>query len=90
MNKYERAEIKQIMLTQIDLLIEKRLTEKQLTEIEPHHKALADELRLERLTTALRRIDGDNFGACFKCDKPIGLDRLRIRPESVICTDCLE
>lgn len=81
MNKFERAEIKQLILTQIDLLSEKQSHLAQTSR---------DELRLQRLETALRRIDADNFGDCFKCGKPLAMSRLRITPESVICTACLE
>jgi RNA polymerase-binding transcription factor DksA len=86
MNKFERAEIKQIILTQIE-----QLTKKRLTEVQPHPAQTSrDMLRLERLETTLRRIDADNFGECFKCENPIAMSRLRITPESIICTTCLE
>ena len=91
MNKFERAKIKQIMLTQIDLLTKKGLTKKRLTEVQPHPaQTPSDMLRLQRLETALRRIDADNFGECFKCENPIATSRLRNTPESIICTACLE
>ncbi len=80
MNKTERAEIKAIILAQIDALIE----------------ALSNEgddpgkmLRLERLETALKRIDCEHFGECFKCGAPIPMSQLRTRPETIICADCL-
>jgi len=101
MNRSERAEIKKLILSQIDLFIEKQLIEKQLIEKQLIEKRLTknqpdpgqaagDALRLQRLETALKRIDADNFGECFKCEKPIAMSRLRNNPESVICTACLD
>lgn len=81
MNKYERSEIKEIILAQIDSLLE---------ELPTLGKPAGVTLRLERLTTALKRIDAENFGECFKCEKQIPMSRLRIHPESTICTDCLD
>jgi len=80
-NKHERSEIKKIILMQIDLLVE---------ELPTLGSAAGEKLRLERLKTALMRIDADNFGVCFKCEKTIPMSRLRILPESIICIDCLE
>lgn len=45
-------------------------------------------LRLTRLTNALQRIDKPVFGICIECEEPIGLGRMRIRPESVRCVEC--
>ena len=80
-NKHERSEIKKIIMVQIDLLVE---------ELPTLGSATGEKLRLERLRTALMRIDAANFGACFKCDKTIPMSRLRIFPESIMCNDCLE
>jgi len=79
-NKHERSEIKKIILVQIDLLVE---------ELPTLGSAAGEKLRLERLKTALMRIDADNFGACFKCEQTIPMSRLRIFPERIICIDCL-
>ena len=45
-------------------------------------------LRQTRLRNALGRIDSEMFGICIDCEEPIGLERMRIRPESVRCVDC--
>ncbi|MCP4341933.1 MAG: hypothetical protein GY799_24375 [Desulfobulbaceae bacterium] len=81
MNKHERSEIKKIILAEIDLLVEK---------LPILGSASGEMLRLERLKSALMRIDADNFGVCFKCEKTIPMSRLQILPESTICIDCLE
>jgi len=44
--------------------------------------------RKVRLQNALSRIDGEDFGICIECDEPIGIERLKIRPESVRCVVC--
>jgi hypothetical protein len=80
-NKHERSEIKEIILAEIDLLVEK---------LPILGSASGEMLRLERLKAALMRIDADNFGVCFKCEKTIPMSRLQILPESTICIDCLE
>ncbi|HEX7625060.1 MAG TPA: TraR/DksA C4-type zinc finger protein [Anaeromyxobacteraceae bacterium] len=58
---------------------------------------LEGELRLrdrdrERATCiqqALARIDAGTFGRCATCGEPIGSARLRARPETELCIDCM-
>ena len=45
-------------------------------------------LRLARLTNALLRVDKPMFGICIECEEPIGMGRIRVRPESVRCVEC--
>ena len=59
-------------------------------ELQSHDEAPAERLRLQRLETALNRIDAENFGKCFKCEQPIPMSILRIHPERTICADCLD
>ena len=44
--------------------------------------------RLSRLNNALLRIDKEMFGICIECEEDIGIERMKIRPESVRCVDC--
>ena len=44
--------------------------------------------RLEELDSALTLIDQEGFGQCAECNKPIGIERLLARPESVRCVAC--
>ncbi len=81
MNKHQRTKIKAIILTQIESLTE---------ESQAPENAARTKLRLERLGTALRRIEADNYGKCFKCEKPIQKSRLLVFPETMLCTDCLK
>ena len=68
-------------LTRMEALAEQEVTRKVYEE------AL---LRRTRLNNALLRIERDDFGYCIECDEPIGLERLKIRPESVRCVDCAD
>lgn len=81
MNKHERAEIKKIILAQIDELVD---------ELPSLGEAPGEMLRLRRLETTVKRIDADNFGECFKCERALPFERLKIHPESMLCPACLE
>ena len=42
-----------------------------------------------RIQQALARIDAGTFGSCATCGDPIGSARLRARPETELCIDCM-
>lgn len=44
--------------------------------------------RLAAVQAALQRMGRDDYGWCLRCDEPIGLARLRLRPESPTCVRC--
>ena len=67
-------------LTRMEAINEKSINDANLRQAK---------LRLERLEAALKRVDAENFGDCFKCEEPIPMNRLKILPESTICVDCL-
>lgn len=46
------------------------------------------ELRLQQVRAALRRVEHDEYGYCLGCDDPIGYPRLAARPESPLCLGC--
>jgi DnaK suppressor protein len=49
------------------------------------------EARLARkIQQALARMDGGSFGVCEECEEPIGIARLRARPEASLCIACKE
>jgi DnaK suppressor protein len=54
--------------------------------------ALATEERREieraRITAALRRIEGGDYGYCLNCDEEIAPRRLEIDPAAPLCLDC--
>ncbi len=49
----------------------------------------AAKIKQQRLNHALKKIDDEEFGQCRKCGTDIGLKRLLLMPESVICMDCV-
>ena len=46
------------------------------------------QLRLTQCVAALRAVERDEYGWCRKCEEPIGVERLRVRPEAPLCLDC--
>ncbi len=68
-------------LTRLEAMGEQHVNNKILDE---------SKLRLSRLTNALSRIDKSMFGICIECEEPIGMGRMRIRPESVRCVSCAD
>jgi len=66
-------------LTRLEAMGEQHVNNKVLDE---------SKLRLARLTNALSRVDKPMFGICIECEEPIGVGRMRIRPESVRCVEC--
>lgn len=46
------------------------------------------ETRLALVRQALKAVESGDYGICRKCDEPIGVRRLRARPESPICLQC--
>jgi|GEM_PF-256939 len=45
---------------------------------------------LEKIERALARIEEGSFGLCEECGEPIGIERLRVRPEATLCIRCKE
>ena len=66
-------------LTRLEAMGEQHVNNKVLDEARVRHT---------RLNNALRRIEKPMFGICIECEEPIGLGRMRIRPESVRCVEC--
>ena len=46
--------------------------------------------RLVGLKGALKRVDTEDFGLCQECEEPIAEKRLKIFPETLLCTVCME
>jgi len=68
-------------LTRMEAMAEQEVSQKILDE---------SKLRLTRLQNALLRIDKPMFGICIECEEPIGIERMKIRPESVRCVACAD
>ena len=48
------------------------------------------QLQLQRIDNALRRMEADDYGYCFKCGDEIGAARLNFDPTSTRCMDCMD
>jgi len=48
----------------------------------------SSEVRLQQVTVALEAIARGVYGACRKCEDPIGHRRLKARPEAPYCVGC--
>jgi DnaK suppressor protein len=55
-----------------------------------HAQREVDLRSLEQIAAAILRLDADTYGTCVDCQKPIGAERLRARPETPCCTGCAE
>ncbi|MEU8816652.1 TraR/DksA C4-type zinc finger protein [Actinoplanes sp. NPDC048796] len=44
--------------------------------------------RIAEVDDALRRVDDDTYGVCERCGKPIGAERLEVRPFARFCMSC--
>ena len=45
---------------------------------------------LERLNSAILRIDTKDYGICKECEEEIPYERLRLVPESIYCIECIK
>ena len=43
---------------------------------------------IQKIDSALLRIDEGTYGCCTQCEEDIGLKRLRARPVATLCLDC--
>jgi len=48
------------------------------------------ELRLQKVKSAILRVDDDSFGLCAQCEEEIPLKRLLVSPESPVCVQCAQ
>ena len=48
------------------------------------------EIKLKNLNRVLSQIASKDFGLCLKCNQPITLGRILIRPQSLLCVKCAE
>lgn len=45
---------------------------------------------LVKIEGALRRMDSDNYGDCYKCGEPIDIRRLQFDPTNTRCIACVD
>ena len=48
----------------------------------------AAKLRLKQVEAALERCERGAYGACLECEESVGFQRLKARPEAVLCIAC--
>jgi RNA polymerase-binding transcription factor DksA len=66
---------------------EERATELENDEVlEGLDEMTREEIR--QIRTALRHIDGGNYGMCSTCGRPIGSARLAAVPSAITCVAC--
>ena len=46
--------------------------------------------QLQKIESALRRLDSGEYGACFICGEDIDIARLKIDPASTRCMECMD
>jgi RNA polymerase-binding transcription factor len=46
------------------------------------------EIELQRIGTALQRLEGDEYGFCVSCGEDIARPRLEVDPSTPVCIDC--
>ena len=46
------------------------------------------ETQLKDVNAALAKIEQGNFGICEKCKNPVALERLKVSPEALLCSNC--
>lgn len=61
------------------------IQQQQMAEAQKRRNAL----RLKQVAVALGAFDDDSYGDCKVCGEPIGVRRLRARPESPACVPCM-
>lgn len=49
-----------------------------------------EKMFLDKIDSALRKIEANEFGICESCDEPISVKRLEARPETTLCIRCKE
>ena len=46
------------------------------------------ELRLQNINSALKKLEGNEYGKCEKCGKEIDEKKLKVYPETKFCNKC--
>ena len=48
------------------------------------------QIKLKNLNSVFSQLDHKDFGICLKCNQPIPIGRILIRPQSLLCVQCAE
>jgi len=66
-------------ISRMDAINNKSVTEASLRQAES---------KLKNLQQVLAKVGSPKFGICIKCQQPIPIGRILIRPESLHCVSC--
>jgi DnaK suppressor protein len=45
-------------------------------------------ISLDQCNAALRAVERGEYGLCRKCEEPVGIKRLSVKPEAPFCLEC--
>ncbi|MCP4979198.1 MAG: TraR/DksA family transcriptional regulator [Gammaproteobacteria bacterium] len=64
----------------------------RIDAIQQQQMALANQQQttqlLQRVESALRRVDNGEYGYCLQCEEPVGFARLQAQPFAGLCLEC--
>jgi len=79
-----------ITLSQDDLADEVDLASSELNQSMTLRLRDRERMLLQKIETALSKIETGNFGVCETCEEPIEVKRLEARPVATLCIRCKE
>jgi len=50
--------------------------------------SIIDQQELRAINGALERLEGDDYGLCVNCGRPISFERLQVEPQTLRCLLC--
>jgi RNA polymerase-binding transcription factor DksA len=85
----ELEHLREFMLAEVD--VEPDEGDAEIFEREKNAALIAVlEHKLADIDSALRSIEKGRYGICNRCEKPISLERLEVKPDATLCLSCQE
>lgn len=81
----DAAEIVELDQTKVGRLSRMDALQAQEMSLETNRRR---DIELQRIASALQRIEDKEFGYCLKCGEDISMKRLEIDPSTPVCIDC--
>ncbi len=81
----DAAEIVELDQTKVGRLSRMDALQAQEMSLETNRRR---DIELQRIESALQRIENNEFGYCLKCGDDISIKRLEIDPSTPVCIDC--
>ena len=83
----ELAHLREFMQAEVD--VEPDEGDAEIFEREKNASLIAVlENKLQDIDAALRSIEKGRYGTCERCDKPIEIARLEVKPDATLCLEC--